>query len=112
MVLFPFGLDKEADIYYMSALNALRIDPQVPVVTQDMAANMRSSGLQHMSLHEVISLIVRWTKESIQEQGTYDENSVAWMIALYVKSYELACSPNSIPFKEVYTTCFKKYYGG
>ena len=114
MPYFPFGLEKEAEIYYMSALHALSVDPQVPEVTQGMAEHMKSSGFQYKSTTEVISDIVRWTKEYIRAQGTTDEdeNSVAWSIALLVKSYELLCSPKVISFKEVYKSCFKRYYGG
>lgn len=114
MPFFQFGLEKEAEIYYLSALNALRADPQAPAVTRDMAANMRSINLQDRPLSEVCSFIVRWTRESIRSQGSNDEdeNGVAWMLALYVKSYEIACEPRGISFKETYTACFKKYYGG
>lgn len=114
MPFFQFGLENEAQIYYLSALNALRADPEAPRVTRNMAANMRDINLQDKPLSEVASFIVKWTRESIRSQGSNDEdeNGVAWMLALYVKSYEIACEPKGISFKEVYTTCFKKYYGG
>ena len=104
MLDFPFGLDKEAEIYYLSSLNALRADPQVTPVTDNMAAEMKAMGLPDQDLSLVVDLIVQWTRQNIEGEHSNDddENGVAWYMALIVKSYEKACAPRPVSYKDVY----------
>jgi len=114
MPYFQFGLEREAQIYYLSALNALSADPQAPEVTDKFAESMKEMVLQIMPIETIVAQFVKWTRDNIRAEGSNDEdeNGVAWYLALYVRAYEKACAPARISFEDIYKKCFIKYYQG
>ena len=108
MNTFPFGLDKEAQIYCSSSKIALQSDPKASYITNGMAAEPQFKQLVSMPFDVQVNMITRWTRESVEQQNDLSENSVAWMIALFSKSYEIAGGSRS--FDDIFTSVFKNYY--
>ena len=112
-MIFPFGIEREAEIYCTSAKVALRsqeksIEPQIA----DMANNLIVKGVLNLSYSTILQLMVTWTEQAVRANGwnIQDEDGVSWWIGLYAQSYIRAMNNNEHSFEEIFKTVFVKYF--
>ena len=112
-MIFPFGIEREAEIYCTSAKVALRsqeksIEPQIA----DMANNLIVKGVLNFSYSTILQFMVTWTEQAVRANGwnIQDEDGVSWWIGLYAQSYILAMNKNEHSFEEIFKTVFVKYF--
>lgn len=112
-MIFPFGIDKEAEIYCTSTKIALsqqaqEIEPQIAA----MANNLISMGTIQLPHTTLLQLMTTWTEQAVQTNGwdIRDEDGVSWWIGLYTKSYLRALNDTTYSFDEIFKTIFVKYF--
>ena len=110
-MFFPFGIEKEAEIYLASSKLGLQIDPQANGVINHLRNAFLEEDKVDLPTDEISSFIVQLCRENVlgQIDNYEDEKGVAWTIALLSKAYIVACSvPCS--FASLFMKCFIKYY--
>ena len=111
-MIFPFGIEKEAEIYCNSAKFALeRQAKDTEYQITQMADNLKCHGIAHLPYTEILDLMVFWTEDAVRKSGwdSRDEDGVAWMIGLFTKSY-IKASGTTRSFEEIFQQIFIKYF--
>lgn len=110
---FPFGIEKEAEIYCKSAkfamaLQASDIESQIA----DMANNMKINGTIGLPYTTVLNYMVSWTEDAVIKSGwnLIDEDGVSWWIGLFTQSYIRATDDYPHSFDEIFTQVFIRYF--
>lgn len=112
-MIFPFGIEKEAEIYCTSAKVALKsqeksIGPQIA----DMANNLIVNGVVDFPYSTILQFMVTWTEQAVRANGwnIQDEDGVSWWIGLYAQSYIQTMNNNEHSFDEIFKAVFVKYF--
>lgn len=111
-MIFPFGIEKEAEIYCNSAKFALaRQAKEIECQITEMAENLKCHSITDLSYTEILDLVVFWTEDAVRKNGwdIRDEDGVAWMIGLFTKSY-IKASGTMRSFDEIFQQIFIKYF--
>ncbi len=112
-MIFPFGIEKEAEIYCTSTKVALKsqernIEPQIA----GMANNLIVKGVVNFPYSTILQFMVTWTEQAVRANGwnIQDEDGVSWWIGLYAQSYIRAMNNNEHSFDEIFKAVFIKYF--
>lgn len=110
-MIFPFGIEKEAEIYCTStkvalAREAKEIEPQIV----EMANNLVAMGTINLPYSTILQFMVTWTEQAVKTVGwdIHNEDSVSWWIGLFTESYIRATDAHS--FDEIFKTVFISYF--
>lgn len=109
---FPFGIEKEAEIYCNSAKFSLSNHSNIYDKSVDKYANhFKTSGVIYWDIERFSSEMIIWTKFAVTQQGwnESDEDGVAFYIGLFTKGYCHAINKPSL-FDSIFKKAFIKYY--
>lgn len=110
-ISFPFGLEKEADIYCRASKFGLSTDPNASRVINEIAGNLKNNEIQTFSKQEMFDAVAIWTRTAVENTNDYSEDNVAWWIALYCSSVIKAIAPDcSFDYDEIFKYAFIDYY--
>ena len=110
-ISFPFGLEKEADIYCRASKVGLLTDPNASKVIGEMTDNLKNNDFLSFSKQEMFDAVAIWTRNAVEELNDDSEDNVAWWMALYCSSVIKATMPNcSFDYDEIFKYAFKDYY--
>lgn len=112
-MIFPFGIEKEAEIYCNSAkyeINKQQFELESQI--NFMADNFRRLGINEKSYKEIIGYIVFWSETMVKQSGwdIRDEDGAAWWIGLYTKSYLRAVGYCNHTFEDIFKQSFIQYF--
>lgn len=110
---FPFGIDKEAAIYCISAQNAIsQASAEVIRNIQAQATAWRNFGTNTISYSDAIDEIVKYALENNTQQGwePTDEEGMSWFLGIHCKAYDLACGESSRGFSEIFKDAFIRHF--
>lgn len=109
---FPFGIEKEAEIYCNSAKFSLANHADIYNESIDKYANhFKRSGVMFWDIDRFSTEVIGWTKFAVIKQGwsEMDEDGVAFYIGLFTKGYCRAIS-NPTLFDAIFKKSFVKYF--
>lgn len=110
-ISFPFGIEKEAEIYCRASKVGLSTDANAPKVIKEMADNLAANGIKEFPKQEIFGAIAHWTRRAVEDLNDDSEDNVAWWIALYCSSVIKATMPDcSFDYDDIYKYAFKDYY--
>lgn len=110
-ISFPFGLEKEAEIYCRASKVGLSTDTNAPRVIKEMADNLIANDIKMFPKQEIFNVIAHWTRRAVEDLNDDSEDNVAWWIALYCSSVINAKRPDcSFYYDEIFKYAFKDYY--
>ncbi len=112
-MFFPFGIDKEAEIYCTSSKIGLSHQAAfVEEASTAFAKDMLDAGIAHMSFDGVVSYIVDQARMAckMNSWAMTDEEGIAWFIGLFTKGYIKAVGIMARPYETVFKACFKKHF--
>lgn len=112
-MIFPFGLEREAEIYCTSTKVALKSQGKsIELQIADMANNLITMGAINLPYPTILQFMVTWTEQAIRANGwsIQDEDGASWWIGLYAQSYIQAINNNEHSFDEIFKTVFIKYF--
>lgn len=110
---FPWGIEKEASIYCISAQNALSQAGEATIRgIKDQAAAWSNLGVNTLPYERVIEEIVKYAVENNTQQGwaETDEEGMSWFLGIHSKAYDLACDSNSVGFGKIFKDAFIKHF--
>ena len=109
---FPFGIQKEAEIYCNSAIIAMKQQPSVQHTINAISQEMQSMGLEDIPYEEIVPLICQWTEENVAKSGWQrnDEDGVSWLLGLTVTAYVRSLRNRVCPFEKLFKDCFIYYF--
>ncbi|MBP3482808.1 MAG: hypothetical protein J6K28_05390 [Alistipes sp.] len=112
-MIFPFGIEKEAEIYCTStkvalAKQAKEIESQIA----EMASNLAAMGTINLPYSTILQLMVTWTEQAVKTVGwdINNEDGVSWWIGLFAKSYIQAKNDDTLSFDKIFKTVFTSYF--
>ena len=112
-MIFPFGIEKEAEIYCISTKIALskQVD-EIESEIIEMADNLVAMDAVNLPYSTILQFMVTWTEQAVKSVGwnVFDEDGVSWWIGLFTKSYIRAKNDNSYSFDEIFKAVFIKYF--
>lgn len=110
---FPFGIEKEADIYCNSVKSSFATynpDEHNDII-EHYSQYFRSHDMVEWSKEYFISELIRWTKSEVRDNGWEDddEDGVAYCMGLFIKGW---CRAKDEPtlFDEIFKKAFIRYF--
>lgn len=110
---FPWGIEREASIYCISAQNALsQAGANTINGIKQQAAAWSNFGVNTLSYDNVISEIVKYAVENNTSQGwePTDEEGMSWFLGIHSKAYDIACGTKSPGFDKIFKDAFIKHF--
>ena len=112
-MIFPFGIEKEAEIYCNSAkFEIARQKRELEWQIGSMSNDLRRLGVSQMSYERIVDLIVFWSENMVKQSGwdLRDEDGAAWWIGLYTQSYLRAVGYCNYSFEDIFKQAFIRYF--
>lgn len=112
-MIFPFGIEKEAQIYCISTKIALsRQSSVIESEITDMANNLIAMGAVSLPYSTIVQCMITWVEQAVETAGwnIRDEDSVSWWIGLFAKSYIQAKNDNTLVFDDIFKAVFIRYF--
>lgn len=110
-ISFPFGLEKEAEIYCTSSKFGLSTEPNATLAISEWAEYFNRAEICRASMQEILDSVATVTRNAVEHMEDDSEDNVAWIMALVVSGIIKAKKPDCpLSYDEIFKYGFTDYY--